>query len=158
MLQRVARPAGRNRHPNAVRDQRQHMRGPLHKLLHIRHPGQRVLNNALVLARQVRLAAQLLNVIAVSLRSGHAPGRSVRLLQKPRVGQVGHHVANGRGTQPFAAGARNGARAHGFSAGNKGLDNRGQDFAFPSARWSWWHMFPRCNIPESASKSRGCPS
>ena len=107
---------------------------------HIGDAGQSVLNDALVLVRKMRLATQLLDIITISLRRRHPPRRSMRLLQKSRIGQIRHHVADRSRTQPFAAGARQRARPHRLSAGNKSLDDRGQDFAFPSARWSWWHI------------------
>ena len=116
------------------------MRSALHELLHVRDPGQCVLDDALILVREMDLATKLLDIIAISLSRRNAPRRSVRLLQKSSIGQVGHHVANRSRTQPFAAGASKRPRPHRLSAGNECLDNGSQDFPFPSARWPCWHI------------------
>src|SRR5438309_1262033 len=99
------------------------MRGPLHELLQIGDAGQSVLDNALVLARKMRLSTKLLDIITISLRRRNAPRRSVRLLKKYRVGKIGHHVPDRSRTQPFAAGARKSARPHRLSAGDECLDD-----------------------------------
>ena len=112
------------------------MRGPLHKLLHVSNAREGILNNALVLHREARLPTQLLDVIAISFRTRHAPGGGVRLLEKPRIGQVRHHVPDRGRTQALAAGAREGARADGFPGGDESLDDCGQDFPFPLTCWS----------------------
>ena len=63
------------------------MRSPLHELRHIRNPGQSVLNDALILVCEMRFTTKLLDIIAISLRRRNAPRRSMRLLQKSRIGQ-----------------------------------------------------------------------
>src|SRR5208337_1564824 len=98
------------------------MRSALHELLHIGDAGQSVLDDALVLVREMRFAT--------------------RLLEKSGVGKVGHHVANRSRTQTFAAGASKRAGPHRLSAGNECLDDGGQDFAFSSAGWPCWHIYP----------------
>src|SRR5208337_555657 len=118
------------------------MRSALHELLHIGDAGQSVLDDALVLVREMRFATQLLDIITISFRRGNASRRSVRLLEKSGVGKVGHHVANRSRTQTFAAGASKRAGPHRLSAGNECLDDGGQDFAFSSAGWPCWHIYP----------------
>jgi hypothetical protein len=81
----------------------------------------------------------------------------MRLLQESSVGQIGHHIANRSRTQSFAAGTREGARTHRLSAGNECLDDGGQDFPFPSARWPWWHFdIYRVSEPKRSSKFFRC--
>src|SRR5450631_678247 len=140
MLQRIALSAGRHRDADTVRDQGEHMRSALHELLHVGNAGQSVLNDALILVRKTRLPTKLLDIITISLRRRHAPRRSMRLLQKSSIRQIRHHIANRSRTQPFAAGASKRPRPHRLSAGNERLDDGGQDFAFPSARWPCWHI------------------
>jgi hypothetical protein len=65
----------------------------------------------------------------------------MRLLKKSRVSKIRHYVPDRSRTQPFAAGARKRARPHRLSAGDECLDNGGQDFSFPPARWSCWHIY-----------------
>ena len=64
------------------------------------------MNDALIFLRQVRLARQLLDVVAVRLSARYPPRRRVRLFQKACVGQVGHDIADGRGTQSLTIAAR----------------------------------------------------
>ena len=78
------------------------MRGALHELLHIADAGERVGNHALFLGRELRGSGNLLDVIAVGLGGGNAPGRSVRLLQESGIRQIRHHVANAGWTEAFA--------------------------------------------------------
>src|SRR5579862_426815 len=118
------------------------MRSPLHELRHIRHSRQRVLDNALIFVRhlrKMRLAAQLLDVITIGLRRRHPPSRSMRLLQKSRLRQIRHHIPDRRRTQPLPRSPRKRPRPHRLPAGNERLNNRRQDFPFPTARWHWWH-------------------
>src|SRR5712692_5563128 len=119
------------------------MRGALHELLHVGDARQGVLDNALILVRKMRLPTKLLDIITISFRRRHPPRRSMRLLQKSRVSKIRHHIADRSRTQPFAAGARKRARTHRLSAGDKCLDDSGQDFPFPPARWSCWHIYLR---------------
>src|ERR1019366_3775182 len=102
------------------------------------------------------LATKLLDIISISLRRRHPPRRSVRLLQKSSIGQIGHHVANRSRTQPFAAGASKRPRPHRLSAGNECLDNSGKDFPFPSARWPCWHksLNNKERVPHSSRSLR----
>src|SRR5580692_5527591 len=81
VFQRVLWSPNRYRDPNIARNQREHMRGALHELLHVRDPVKRLLNNILVLIRQPRLPGKLLDVIAIRIGAGHTARRSVRLLQ-----------------------------------------------------------------------------
>src|SRR5258707_14505024 len=76
-------------------------------------------------------------------RISTAPRRSVRLLQKSRIGKIRHHVPDRSRTQPFAAGARKRARPYRLSAGDECLDDGGKNFSFPPARWSCWHIYLR---------------
>ncbi len=102
MLQRVLRTARGHRHADVARDQREHVRGALHELLHVGDAGERVGDHGLFLRRQAGGAGDLLDVIAVGLGGGHAAGGGVRLLEESGIGEVGHHVADGRGAQAFA--------------------------------------------------------
>ena len=122
-----------HRHAHAVRNQRQHMRGALHELLHILRALQVALDQAFVGRRQTRLAGQLLHIEAIGLRGRNASGRGVRLLQKSGVGQIGHDVANGGGAQVLAIIARQRARSNRLARGDVGLHDGGQDFAFAFA-------------------------
>ena len=79
------------------------------------------------------IAAELLHVIPVGGGTRHPSGRGVRLFEETAIGQIGHHIANGRGTQPFPTGARNHARPHRLARGNKRFHDRREDFAFPVA-------------------------
>src|SRR5580692_2920755 len=143
VLQRVLRSANRYRDPNIPRNEREHVRGALHELLHVRNAMKRLLNNILIVIRQPCLSGKLLDVITIGIGAGHTARRSVRLLQVARVRQIRHHIADGRRAQSFPVGARQSARSHRFACGNKGLHNRGQDFAFALAYgWSRRHTLP----------------
>src|ERR1700679_1915876 len=90
----------------------------------------------------MRFTTKLLDVIAISLRRRDAAGRSMGLIEKSRISEIRHDIANGSGAQTFAASARQRARADRLPAGNECLDDSGKDFPFPSARWPCWHIFP----------------
>src|SRR6516162_6153395 len=81
-------------------------------------------------------AGNLLDVVAVGFCGRNAPGGSVRLVQKPGVGQVGHDIANGGRTESLAVGTREHARPYRLTCGNKGLHDGGQDFAFSVSDWA----------------------
>src|SRR3954469_16438638 len=55
----------------------------------------------------------------------------MRLLQVPRVHQVGHYITDRCRTKPLAASSRKHAGSHWLTCRDKGLDDGGQDFAFP---------------------------
>ncbi len=134
MLQRVAlRRRRTDGHAHAVRDQRQHMRSALHELLQVLGSLQRALDQALVGRRESSLARQLLHIKTIGMRGRYASGRGVRLLQKSRVGQVGHDIADGRGAQVLAIGARQRTRPHRLARGDVGLHDGGQNLAFAFA-------------------------
>src|SRR5437763_14036058 len=116
------------------------MRRTFHELLYIGHAAQRVLDNIFVFMREPRFSAKLLNVIAISFSARDASRRSMRLLPKASVGQISHNIADGRRAQALTAATRKGARAHRLSRGDECLDDGSQDFAFPIAGWSWWHV------------------
>src|SRR5207245_309796 len=82
------------------------------------------MNDALIFLRQVRLARQLLDVVAVRLSARYSPGGSMRLLEKACVGQVGHDIADGRGTQSLTIATRQGARSYRLARGYEGFGDR----------------------------------
>src|SRR5436305_1709616 len=82
------------------------------------------MNDALIFLRQVRLARQLLDVVAVRLSARYSPGGSMRLLEKACVGQVGHVIADGRGTQSLTIATLQGARSYQLARGYAGLHDR----------------------------------
>src|SRR2546426_9705808 len=93
------------------------------------------MNDALIFLRQVRLARQLLDVVAVRLSARYSPGGSMRLLEKACVGQVGHDIADGGGTQSLTIATRQGARSYRLPRGLGGLPHRRQDLTFAVADW-----------------------
>ena len=115
------------------------MRRALHELLHVGDAGERIGDHGFFLGRQTGSARDLLNVIAISLGRWDAARRGVRLLEKARVGEVSHHVADGCGAESFAVRARESAGTDGLARGNEGLHDGRQDFAFaiPDIGVSW---------------------
>ena len=111
------------------------MRGALHELLHVADTVEVLLDGALVLVGDVRVPGDLLHIITIGLRRGHPARRSVRLLQKARLRQIGHDVADTGRAQSFFVGARKRARSHRLSRGDKGFHDGGQNLAFTFARW-----------------------
>src|SRR5437879_13200097 len=89
-----------------MRNQRQHVRGALHELLRIADTLKRVLTDALILVGQTSFPRELLPVVAISFRRGHATGRSVRPLQITGVRQVSHDVATAGRPEPLPIAAR----------------------------------------------------
>src|ERR1700691_3373084 len=143
MLQSILRASSSHSDANAVRDQREHMRSPLHELLHIGNARQAVSNNALILAREMSLSTQLLDVITISLSRRNAPRRSMRLFQESRIRQISHYIPNRSRAKPLAARSSERPRSHRLPAGNKCLNDGGEDFAFASAGWPCWHISPK---------------
>ena len=120
----LERAASQRRHHDdsqAARNCRQHVPGALGHLLRRSSPPSSSLR---IQFRSSSLSVgplgHLLREKAVSRRGRHAPGRGVRLIQKARILEVGHDVADGRGAQLL------GVRARHRAAGNRlaGLDVR----------------------------------
>src|SRR5262245_23725931 len=111
----------------------------LHELLNVYRPLQRLRNEVLVGRRYRGLAGNLVHVVAIRLRRGHAARRSVRLVEEPSVHQVGHDVADGRRTQPVFVLARECTRSYRLTCGDVGLNNGGEDLllAGPDLSWAW---------------------
>ena len=109
MFESVLRPADGDRDPNIFRDQRKHMRSALHELLHVGDSVERAFDHALIFVAQPRFAGQLFDVIAITLRTGHAAGGSMRLLQEPHLRKIRHNIADGRGAEAFAIGTGQGS-------------------------------------------------
>jgi hypothetical protein len=107
------------------------MRGALQKLLHIADTMQRGADDALIIRRERSLAGELIDVIAEGRSSGDTPCGCMRLLQQSNVGEIGHHVADGGGTEALAAMTRQSARTDRLARRDVSLDNGGQNFAFP---------------------------
>src|SRR5438477_8043323 len=102
------------------------------------------MNDALIFLRQVRLARQLLDVVAVRLSARYSPGGSMRLLEKACVGQVGHDIADGRGTQSLTIATRQGARSYRLARGYEGFHDRRKNLTFAFADWlAGLHSFYR---------------
>src|SRR6266700_7716265 len=107
------------------------MRSTLHELLHVGHALQRILDHALIRLRKLRFPAQLLNVVAIRRSARDPSRRSVWLLKKSGIGQVGHYVPDGRRAQSFPARPRKHARTDRLARGDERLYQRGQNLAFP---------------------------
>src|SRR6266487_3298431 len=107
------------------------MRRTLHELLHIGDALKRFLNHSFIRLRKLGLAAQLLDVIAVSRSARNSACRGMRLLKIPGISQVSHNVPDRRGTQPFPARPRKHARTDRLARGDECLHQRGQNLAFP---------------------------
>src|SRR5207248_6025049 len=107
------------------------VRGAFHELLHVSHALKRILNDAFVSLRELGLAAELLNVIAVCRRARNTACGSMRLFEKTGVGKIGHNITNSRRTEPFPAASRDHARTDRLARGNEGFHDRGQDLALP---------------------------
>src|SRR6185295_4982024 len=74
VLERILGTGSRDSHTNIAGDQREHMRGPLHKFLSVANAVEGVLNDGLVLVRKMRFSRELLNVVAIGFRGGHPTG------------------------------------------------------------------------------------
>ena len=72
------------------------MRGAFEKLLGIGDSLERPADLVLIGLGNSCLAGNLLDVIAISFGSRYATSGGVRLFQHSRVGQISHHVADGR--------------------------------------------------------------
>src|SRR5258708_17839428 len=94
---------------HVARNQRKHMGSAFHEFLYVGHALQRILNHAFISLRKLCLAAELLDVIAISRRTRHSTRGSVRLFQVTCICQVRHHVADRRWAEAFAAGPRENA-------------------------------------------------
>jgi hypothetical protein len=72
MLERILGTGSRDSHTNIAGDQREHMRGPLHKFLSVANAVEGVLNDGLIFVRKVRFSRELLNVVAIGFGSRYA--------------------------------------------------------------------------------------
>src|SRR5947207_11161136 len=105
------------------------MRRTLHELLHIGDALKRLLNHSFVRLRELSLAAQLLDVIAVSRSARNSACRGMWLLKIPGISQVSHNVPDRRRTQPFPARPRKHARTDRLARGDERLYQGGQKLA-----------------------------
>src|SRR5712692_907616 len=84
-----------------VRERGKHVRSSFHQTF---WPGAGrinladALNHFAIASRKTRVTQNVIDVIAVSLISGDAAGRGMRLLEQSRLFQFAHHIANRRGT------------------------------------------------------------
>src|SRR3984957_8288696 len=91
---------------------------------------KRLLNNTFIVVREARLAAKLLDIVPIGFGAGNPTRRGMRLLQKSRVRQIRHHVADCCRAQSFPIAARKRARPDRLARGYKGLHDGGKYFAF----------------------------
>ena len=81
-------------------------------------------------ARQMRLAANLFDVISIGFRRRYAAGGRMGLLQESGIRQIRHDIADRGRAEPFTIGTRKHTRTDRLAGGDKRFHNRGQDFPF----------------------------
>src|SRR5215470_4248496 len=95
MLERVLGPGNRYGHADIPRDHRKHPRRSLHEFLDVSDASKRIMNDVLVSVRQMCLAADLLDVVTISLGRWNPSCRCMRLTQVACIRQVRHYVSDG---------------------------------------------------------------
>ena len=130
MLERVLGAGHSHRYADVLGDQRQHTRRPLQKFGSIRSARQRFANDVLVPGGQMRLAADLFDVISIRLSRRYAARGRVGLLQESGIRQIRHDIADGGWAESLPIGTRKHARTDRLAGGDKRFNNRCQNFPF----------------------------
>ncbi len=127
VLDHAARQRRRNKNAQPARNSRKHVARALHHGFGSLRGIQLAANPLAIFGAGRSLRRYLLDEKAIGRSRGHATGGSVRLVEIALVFEIGHHVANRRGTQRLDVAARNAARRNGFARFDVCADHVGQD-------------------------------